>query len=226
MIAHNQKVAAGRVSRQTYVLGFVLPTVVTFALGWAGITGAVGEFSQNLVMLSALGWTALFAYGDALNIARWHDIGHSGAIYRLARPFLIGLPILAFVLDFLLPAQMASLGDMPSMAHMIGKAMQPSIGVIPMALLVLTGAGALLNVLYLSFVAGQATSNTYGPPTEGGRSMPGASDDAGASSADDAVARALADYQRRQTAAAAPAAPGAKPSPPSAAPTGFGKRKR
>jgi hypothetical protein len=134
------------------------------------------------------------------------------------------LPLLAFALDFLIPAQMASAGDMEATLHLISEAMSPTIHPVALALLVLTAAGVAGNLLYLSLMPGQAGPNQYGPDPRDGVAAPGVTPIK--SSADDFVDRALADYHARQkSAAVAPAS--ARPAQAAPGPAAsFGKKRR
>jgi len=195
----------GRLSQRGYVLAFVLPFTATTAITWASLAGEMGELSSPLLQMCSVAWVFLLAMGDALNIKRYHDLGHSGRLYRLCRPGLVVLPLLAFVLQFFIPAQMASAGDLGALAYLIDMEFAPSIGPVPMALLVLTFAGVALNVAYLSLMPGQTGPNAHGPDPRGAAAavpgfgatpnstMPGST---GAGD-DDPVKRALADYQAR-----------------------------
>lgn len=211
-IFDRMKSPEGRLSQQGYLFGFVTPFVGLSALSWVSFMGALGDISGLLLQMTALGWTVLLGLGDAMNIRRYHDLGHSGRLYRLCRPGLVGLPLLAFVLQFLIPAQMASTGDLAALSYMIGQDFKPSIAPVPMALLGLTFAGAALNVLYLSLKPGQAGPNDHGPDPRGGvASVPGvtgAADFKARDGEDDPVKRALAAYQREQ---AKPTQAGAQP---------------
>lgn len=194
----------GRLSQQAYVLMFTLPFGATLALTASMFTnpklfaalGVVGIYGV------AFGWLLLMALGDALNIKRYHDLGHSGRLYRLCRPGVVVLPLLAFVLDFFIPAQMASVGDIEATMHLINEAVAPTLDPVPFALLAITVGGVAMNVLYLSLMPGQRGPNDYGPSPTGAVAVPGAPAGAsGASDENDPVKRALADYQARQAAA-------------------------
>ena len=166
------------------------------------------------------------ATGDAHNIRRWQDLGSSGAMYRMMRPGVVLLPVLAFALQFLVPAQLASAGDMEALAFMMGMEFggigwQPA----PLALLAVTFVGVVANVTYLSLMPGQQGPNAYGPDPRGGMPVPGATAVSRENSGDDPVKRALADYEARQKAAARPVV---NPVVNSVRPTGgatFGKKR-
>ena len=184
----------GRLGRRGYLLGFVVPSGVTLALTWVGLSGAFGEASDRVMMVAALGWVLmLFGVGDALNIRRYHDLGSSGRMYRLLRPLVVLLPVLAFGLQFLMPATAASMGDMDALVYMIGQDMNFRIAPIPLAILVVWGSGLILNVAYLCIMPGDDGPNEFGgdPGKGGGAPSPGAASIA----AGDPVERALAEYR-------------------------------
>lgn len=221
---------AGRVSQSSYILGFVIPFAALLGLSWLIFVAAPGFLGTPGQYVVALGWAVLMGTGDAQNIRRWNDLGNSGALYRLLRPGIVLLPVLALVLQFVLPAHMAMAGDMQALAFMMGMefggvAWQPA----PLALLAITLVGATGNVLYLAMMPGQQGPNAYGPdphgdpmPVPGGVKVAG-----GQGGEDDPVKRALADYQARQAAAARPVVSGARPAANPAAPAGaFGKKRR
>ena len=221
---------AGRVSQSSYILGFVLPFIALLGLTWLMFVGAPGVLGTPGMYVLALGWTVLMATGEAQNIRRWNDLGNSGALYRLLRPGLVLLPVLALVLQFVLPAHMAMAGDMAALSFMIGMefggvAWQPA----PLALLAITLVGATGNVLYLAITPGQQGPNAYGPDPHGDPmpALGGARAGGPAEADDDPVKRALADYQARQREAVKPAVAAARPAANPAAPAGaFGKKRR
>lgn len=197
----------GRMTQSAYIIGFVLPFVVVMGLSWFMFAGAPGLLGTPGYYVLAIGWTVLMATGDAHNIRRWQDLGSSGAMYRMMRPGVVLLPVLAFALQFLVPAQLASAGDMEALAFLVGMqfggvSLQPA----PLALLAITFVGVMGNVIYLSLMPGQQGENAYGPDPRGGMPVPGATATARARSdgEDDPVKRALADYEARQKAAARP----------------------
>ena len=216
----------GRMTQSAYILGFVLPFVAVMGLSWLMFVGAPGLLGTPGHYVLAIGWTVVMATGDAHNIRRWQDLGSSGAMYRMMRPGVVLLPVLAFALQFLVPAQLASAGDMEALAFMIGMEfggvwLQPA----PMALLAITFVGVVGNVIYLSLMPGQQGENAYGPDPRGGMPVPGATAISRDNSEDDPVKRALADYEARQKAAARPAV---NPVVNSVRPTGgatFGKKR-
>ena len=198
---------AGRMTQSAYIIGFVLPFLAVMALTWLMFVGAPGLLGTPGHYVLAIGWTVLMATGDAHNVRRWQDLGSSGAMYRMMRPGVVLLPLLAFALQFLVPAQLASAGDMEALAFMIGMEfggvwLQPA----PMALLAITFVGVVGNVIYLSLMPGQQGGNAYGPDPRGGMPVPGVLATASVRSdgENDPVKRALADYQARQEAAARP----------------------
>lgn len=197
---------AGRVSQSDYILRFVVPFVVMIGLTWLAFFGAPGLLGMLGAYLVPLGWTVLFTTGDAYNIRRWNDLGSSAALYRLLRPGLVILPILAFALQFLVPAHLAMAGDLEALAFLIGMefggiVLQPA----PLAFLAITFAAVTANVLYLSVTPGQQGANAYGPDPHGDPLMPvgKAAPTRPGSVDDDPVKRALADYHARQRAEAA-----------------------
>ena len=217
----------GRLCQQAYALTFTLPFLATLALTASMFTApeqfaTLGQFGIYGV---ALGWLLLMALGDAQNIRRYHDLGNSGRLYRLCRPGIVVLPLLAFALDFLVPAQLASAGDLDATLHLIGQAMAPTIDPVPMALLGLTVASVAINVGYLSLMPGQPGPNEHGPSPRGDVAITGVS--VIADNADDVVNRALADYHaQQQPAVAVPAAKRPAPSAPAAPAGSFGKKRR
>lgn len=220
------KSTEGRLSRQGYLLGFVAPLAGMAALTAAMIIGWLDFLPIGVINLMALGWVILlFVAGDAMNIRRYHDIGNSGRLYRLCRPGIVGMPILAFIIDFFIPAQMASTGDRAATIHMISEMISPTMHPVTIALLVLPIVGVVFNFMYLIAMPGQAGPNEYGPP-------PGAAKAPGVAKAwaenmpgggDDPVKRALADYQARQAKAAQQARQVGMQAAPAG---GFGKKRR
>lgn len=225
LLQGNRVSTEGRLSQQAYVLSFTLPFIVTLALTASMLMAPelFATFGQVGIIGAALGWLLLMVLGDALNIRRYHDLGYSGRLYRLARPGIVVLPLLAFALDFLIPAQMASFGDTQMQLLMISEALSPSMHPVTLTLLGLTVAGVTGNVLFLSLMPGQPGSNEHGPnPNSGAGSLPGAKAPAAgqAVTGDDPVKRALADYHTQLAASAA------RQSPTATAPAAFGKKRR
>jgi uncharacterized membrane protein YhaH (DUF805 family) len=213
----------GRVSQLSYLLKFVLPFVAVLGFTWLVVFAAPGLMGTPGYYIVALGWAVVLSTGDAHNIRRWRDLGSSAALYKLLRPCLVLLPALAFALQFLVPAQLAMAGDMQSLAFLVGMefggvGLQPA----PLALLAITFALVMLNVVYLSVTPGQQGANSYGPDPYGGEAFPafaGASGGVSDSHENDPVQRALADYHARQAAAERPVAPAA------VGPVSFGKKR-
>lgn len=230
MKRHTLVSSEGRLSRSGYLKFFVAPLAMLVVGTWAGFTLAPDFFfSGPASMVIALGWVVFGSVADALNIKRWHDLGASGALYRLARPFVVILPVGAFALQFLLPATMASVGDMNALAFLIGQDLGGwSLQPVPLAMIGIAVVGVIGNVAYLSIMAGQKGPNAHGPDPESGASMFATGDVAAQGEGDDPVKRALADYQARQAKAVQPVRPAAamvtqvRPAP---AGGGFGKRR-
>ncbi len=204
----------GRMSQTTYILSFVVPFAAVIGLTWLVLFGAPGLLGTPGYYVVALGWTILMATGDACNIRRWNDLGSSAALYRLLRPGLVLLPLLAFALQFLIPAHLAMAGDMSSLAFMIGMefggvSLQP----VPLALLVITLLAVTGNVVYLAIMPGQHGPNAYGPDPHGDPlvSVSATTSSAPRDGEDDPVKRALADYHARQRTPAQPVASSARP---------------
>jgi uncharacterized membrane protein YhaH (DUF805 family) len=203
----------GRMTQSAYIVGFVLPLVAVAGLTWLMFAGAPDLLGSPGRYALALGATLLMATGDAHNIRRWRDLGSSGAMYRMMRPGVVLLPVLAFLLQFIVPAHLAAAGDMESLAFMMGMefggvAWQPA----PLALLAITVIGVVGNVAYLSIMPGQQGENAFGPDPRGGMPVPGApAASAWSDGESDPVKRALADYQARQKAAARPVATSVRP---------------
>ena len=196
----------GRLSRKGYILYFLAPGVGLLVATWLVFTMAPQVLNGASAMFLALPWVIYLTTADGQNIRRYHDIGHSGRWYRVLRPGLVVLPVLALILNFVLPAHMAMAGDMQALAYMIGQDLNGfSFGPIPTALFALTLTGVVYNAIYLSVMQGQAGPNEYGPDPNGGVALPGF--EAAQPSADsDPVKRALADYQARLAREARPAA--------------------
>lgn len=218
----------GRVSQSSYVLAFALPFAALMGLTWLVFIGAPGILGTPGYYVVAIGWTFLLATGDAYNIRRWRDLGNSAALYRLLRPGVVLLPLLAYILQFLVPAQLAMAGDVESLVFLMGMEfggfqLQPA----PLALLAITLLGVIGNVLYLSLMPGQIGPNAYGEDPRGGGVPLSAIAKPGQATADpddDPVKRALAAYQREKAQAAAPAGPAPNFRP--VAGGSFGRKKR
>ncbi len=120
-------------------------------------------------MLLAIGWTVLMATGDAHNIRRWQRSWQFGRDVRMLRPGVVLLPVLAFVLQFIVPAQLASAGDMESLAFMIGHGVRRR-GVAAGAAGAAGDHGCAASSamsIYLSLMPGQQGQNAYGPDPRG-----------------------------------------------------------
>lgn len=219
----------GRLSRSSYLQVFVTPLAALGVATWAAFALAPDLVSGPASAVFALGWVFFLSVADALNIRRWHDLGVSGALYRLARPFVVILPLGAFAIQFFLPSFMAMSGDMGALAFLIGQDLGGwTLKPVPLAMIGITIVGVIGNVAYLSAMPGQKGPNDYGPDPESGASVfaPG---ETAQSEENDPVKRALADYQARQAKAAKPAAKvvPAMVTPMRPAPAGgaFGKRR-
>ncbi|RYG28719.1 MAG: DUF805 domain-containing protein [Burkholderiales bacterium] len=216
----------GRLSRNGYLQVFVAPLVGLAIATWAAFTLAPDLFlSGPAAMVFALGWVLFLSVADALNIRRWHDLGVSGSLYRLARPFVVILPIAAFGVQFLLPSLMASTGDYHALAFLIGQDLGGwSIQPVPLALLGITLVGVIGNVAYLAAMPGQKGPNDHGPDPQSGASV-FATGDGAQNDESDPVKRALAEYQARQAKHAKPAATMVTQVRPAPAGGAFGKRR-
>ena len=220
----------GRLSRSGYLKFFVAPLAALVAATGVPFMMAPEMVSGPASIVFSLGWVVFASVADALNIRRWHDLGLSGAIYRLGRPFVMLLPLGAFALQFLVPATMASTGDMNALAFLIGQDLggrtwQP----VPLAMLGITLVGVIGNVAYLSIMPGQKGPNVHGPDPQSGASVFAPGEAFVKAEGDDPVKRALADYQARQatpvkaaTRAASAMVTQVRPAP---AGGGFGKRR-
>ena len=227
-IFHKLKAPEGRLSQQDYIVSFALPFIAVTIASSASLTGMIGEAGSLVMQACALGCTVLLAFGDAMNIRRYHDLGHSGRLYRLCRPGIVLLPLIAFALQFLIPAQMASAGDLSALAFLMNQEVAPSMGLAPSVLLGITFAGVTLNLAYLSLMPGQAGPNAYGPdPNNGIAAMPGVVPTPRSDVApdNDPVKRALAEYEKQRAAQAQQAARAPTPVGRAAAPGAFGKKR-
>jgi uncharacterized membrane protein YhaH (DUF805 family) len=222
----------GRFSRKAYVLGFVLPGAVLLAGTYASFTFAPQLLSGPVSPAISLGWFAYLTTMDAQNIRRYHDLGNSGVLYRMLRPLLVILPLLAFALQFLIPAQLASMGDMAALAFLIQQEVAFHMSPIPLAILALWFVGLVTNIAYLAIMPGNTGPNTFGPdPRGGGGSFLGGSGGGAPSPANggDPVERTLAEYrislaqkaQQVQSTRAQSASTGAAPRPAAT----FGKKR-
>ena len=199
------KSGEGRLSRKGYALYFLTPGAGLLLLSWLAMFAAPDLLGAMSSVVFVLPWMFFLITTDAQNIRRYHDIGHSGRLYRVVRPLVIVMPVLALVLNFVLPAHMAMAGDMQALVYMMGMDFNGvSFGPIPMALLGLTLAVIACNVVYLTVMPGTQGPNDFGPDPNTGASagvkLPGfgAEPAAAVSNADDPVKRALAQYQAQQ----------------------------
>ena len=209
----------GRLSQRGYVLTFALPFAGLVFLTWVAFFAAPQVFGAVQMMPVAFGWLAVIGVGDALNIKRWHDTGNSGRIYRMLRPAVVLLPIVAVGLYLLAPMHAVTTGDVGALIALAERERAGLMAMAPMLVLAVTGAGVAANVLYLSVAPGNVGPNAYGPDPRGGVAVPGAKAASVAAQGSDPVERALADYRKRTSGEAAvqarPATGG-----------GFGKKKR
>jgi uncharacterized membrane protein YhaH (DUF805 family) len=227
-IFHKLKSSEGRLSQQGYIIGFAAPFIAVTLATSASFTGMVGAAGSIVLRVCVLGCTVLLAFGDAMNIRRYHDLGHSGRLYRLCRPCIVILPVLAFILQFLIPAQMASAGDLGALAFLMNQEAAPSMGLAPGTLLAITFTGVAINLIYLSLMPGQAGPNLYGPdPNNGIGAMPGVipATRSAEASENDPVRRALEEYETRQVAQSQKTARAPTPTGGAAARGAFGKKR-
>lgn len=215
----------GRLSRNGYLKFFVAPFLGLIVFTWLTWVAAPDMFGGMPAMLFILPWMIFLATADALNIRRWHDLGVSGSLYRLARPFVVILPAGAMFVQFMLPSFMAMSGDYSALFFLIGQDLGGwSFRPVPLAMLGITLVGVIGNVAYLSAMPGQKGPNDYGPDPEGGVSV-FAQGEAAQSEENDPVKRALAEYQARQAKQAKPAAAMVTQVRPAPAGGAFGKRR-
>ena len=196
----------GRISRGTYLKTFVAPFVVLLgltALVFALPIRMTGALPSSAVILP---WMAFLATADAQNIRRWHDLGDPGRLYKLLRPGVVLLPVLALAIQFIFPALAASFGDMDALLFMAGQDLGGvRFGAIPLVLFGVTAVGVLGNIAWLSITPGQSGPNDHGPDPLAVSGMPGFGGAKPAAGDDDPVKRALAGYQARQAQQARPA---------------------
>ncbi len=212
----------GRLSQKGYALYFLAPGAALIGATWLAFAFAPGLFGSSGAIVLIAPWMLFLAITDGQNIRRYHDIGNSGRLYRLLRPLVVVLPLLALFLNFVLPAHMAMAGDMQALVYMMGQDMNGfSFGPIPMALFGLTLAGMIYNVGYLAAMPGMQGPNDYGPDPRSGANLPGIMKPA-ATEADDRVERALAQYQAQQNK---PATPMIKPMRNGPAGASFGRKR-
>jgi uncharacterized membrane protein YhaH (DUF805 family) len=191
----------GRFSRRAYVLCFVLPGAALLAATYAAFTVAPQILSSPISPAISIGWMAYLTTMDAQNIRRYHDLGNSGALYTLLRPLLVVLPLLAFAIQFLIPAQLATMGDMGALAFLMRQEFAFHLSPIPFLILALWFVGLVSNIAYLACMPGTPGPNSYGPsPGGGGSGIPGAGASAIPGSptpttGGDPVERTLAEYR-------------------------------
>ncbi|MFT3722397.1 MAG: DUF805 domain-containing protein [Hyphomonadaceae bacterium] len=196
----------GRISRRTYVLTFLIPFVALLGLSALVFTLPFKMTGALPSSAAILPWMAFLATADAQNIKRWHDLGDPGRIYKLLRPGVVLLPVLAFALQFMFPAVAASFGDMDSLLFMVSQDLGGvTLGPVPLVLLGVTAVGVLGNVAWLSITPGQSGPNDHGPDPLGVSGVPGFGGAKPAAGDDDPVKRHLAEYQARQAQQARPA---------------------
>lgn len=215
----------GRLSRKGYVQFFVLPLAGLIVFTWLSWVALPDFFGGMPAVLFIAPWLAFFFTADAQNIKRWHDLGNSGALYRMARPFLFILPLIAVIFQFMLPNFFAMSGDVGALMFLIGQqAGGFSFGPVPMALFAITLAGAAFNIVYLTVMPGKSGPNEYGPNPASAGFVPGVATTAAAKPGnDDPVQRALAAYQAEQQKRVAPAALPQRPGQAAAA--SFGRKR-
>lgn len=214
----------GRLSRKGYIQLFVLPFAGLIVFTWLSWVALPDFFGGMPAILFIAPWLAFFFSADAQNIKRWHDLGNSGALYRMARPFLFILPIIAVIFQFMLPNFFAMSGDVGALMFLIGQQTGGfSFGPVPMALFAITLAGAAFNIVYLTIMPGKSGPNEYGPNAVSSGFVPGVATSAAKSENDDPVQRALAAYQAEQKKRATPAA--APQRPGQAAAATFGRKR-
>lgn len=229
MKRHKLVSSEGRLSRSGYLKFFVAPLAALITVTGVPFMMAPETVTGPASIVFSLAWVVFASVADALNIRRWHDLGLSGAIYKLGRPFVMLLPLGAFALQFLVPATKASSGDMGALAFLIGQDLggwtwQP----VPLAMLGITFVGVIGNVAYLAIMPGQKGPNVHGPDPESGASVFAPGEAFAQAEGDDPVKRALAAYQAQQAKAAQatrPAAAMVTPMRPAPSGGGFGKRR-
>jgi uncharacterized membrane protein YhaH (DUF805 family) len=216
----------GRLSRKGYFQLFLLPLAGMIAFTWLVFVGAPDMFGAIPSMLFLGPWLVLIVTTDAQNIKRWHDLGNSGAIYRMARPFAVVLPIIAMIFQFFLPSFMAMSGDLGALMFLVGQDLGGvSFGLVPTALLGITLAAIVFNIGYLAAVPGRSGPNEFGPDPLASGNVPGVLPGSAAPAKaenDDPVKRALAAYQAEQKRRTAPVTAPARPDLPSGS---FGRKR-
>ena len=214
----------GRFSRRAYVLFFVIPGAALLGLTIAAFTVAPQILSSQVSSVIALGWLVYLSTMDAQNIRRYHDLGSSGSLYRLLRPLVVVLPLLAFALQFLIPAQMASAGDLGALAFLINQEVAFHMSPIPLTLMALWAAGIISNVAYLAVMPGDPGANAYGPASGNGAGA-GIPTLQASASGGDPVERALVEYRAGLTQRPAAPAPARTPASPAKPAGTFGKKR-
>jgi uncharacterized membrane protein YhaH (DUF805 family) len=212
----------GRLSRKGYALLFLAPLAGLVAFTWLLLMAGPNVIYDAIpAAMFVVPWMAFVATADAQNIKRWHDLGNSGGLYKLLRPFVIILPLLGVAVEYLLPGLMASAGDMGALSYVIGREFGgPAFGPLPLAMFGLTLAAVIGNVAYLAVMPGQRGPNSFGPDPQSAAAVPGFAA-AKTDENDDPVKRALAEYKARS---ARPAAMVTQVrSPPGG---GFGRKRR
>jgi uncharacterized membrane protein YhaH (DUF805 family) len=186
----------GRLSRKGYALYFLAPLAALIFFTWMTWVAAPDIFKGAPAGLFVLPWMAFLATADAQNIKRWRDLGNSGAIYKLARPLVILLPLLALFVEFVLPSLMAGAGDTNALSHVIAREFGGfSFGPLSLAMFGVTIAAVIGNIAYLAAMPGQRGPNSFGPDPSSGAKTPGFT--TAESDADDIIKRALIEYQAR-----------------------------
>jgi uncharacterized membrane protein YhaH (DUF805 family) len=211
----------GRLCRRDYALLFLAPLAALIGFTWLTWVAAPGFFGGISSSLFVLPWMAFLATADAQNIKRWRDLGSSGAIYKLLRSLVILLPLLALAVEYVLPALMASSGNMGALTYVIGREFGGlSMGPVPLAMLGLTVMAVIGKIAYLAAMPGQRGPNSFGPDPLSGVKLPGFAP-AAADEIDDPIKRALAEYQARSARPTAMVAQAR----PAAGGGGFGKKR-
>jgi uncharacterized membrane protein YhaH (DUF805 family) len=212
----------GRLSRKGYALLFLAPLAGLVVFTWLALIAGPGAFSAAApAALFVVPWMLFLATADAQNIKRWHDLGSSAAIYKIGRPLVVLLPMLAWAVEAVLPGLMVSAGDLDALSYVMAREFNGiTFGPLPMAMLSLTFVAVIGNITYLAAMPGQRGPNSFGPDPLSGAKMPGFAATK-ADEADDPVKRALAEYQARSARPAAMVTQ-VRPAPGG----GFGKKRR
>jgi uncharacterized membrane protein YhaH (DUF805 family) len=193
----------GRLSRKGYALLFLSPLAALVVFTWLAWIAAPDVFGGMQAALLVMPWMLFLKTADAQNIKRWRDLGNSAAIYKIARPLVVVLPVLAMVVEFVLPGFMVISGDMGALSHVMAREFGGiSFGPLPLAMLGLTFVGVIGNITYLAAMPGQSGPNSFGPDPLSGVKLPGFAA-ANTDEIDDPVKRALTEYQARSARPAA-----------------------